>query len=73
MVERKLLEELGWSKELIEEITRLGNDINDITKMVTDIEETVPTFETVSGNSVHYVGGQIDTASYIEIEIKKSD
>ena len=73
MVERKLLEELGWSKELIEEVARLGKDINNISKMVAGIEETVPSFETVSGNSVHYMGGQIDTASYIEIEPKKSD
>lgn len=71
MIDEKLLRQLGWSEDLIKEVRRVGDDIDEISKNITDIGEPMPKYESVSGNSVNYFQQEIDSGSDIILDLIK--
>lgn len=69
MIETKLLRQLGWSEELINEVTRISKEINKVVGTQRAIEEHVVKYGSDSGNSIHFQGTEINTA----IDIKMQD
>jgi len=74
MIEERLLKQLGWSDELISEVNRIGNNINEISEKITNIEVSVSTHESVSGDTIFYESKEIEAGSYVPLEyIKKTN
>lgn len=67
MIDETLLRQLGWSEELIKEVNRISDDINRNSGRISEINESVPAYESISGNTINYVSKEIDSGSDITV------
>ena len=65
MIDKNLLIQLGWSEDLINEVTRISKGIDSTIKEPNGIEEPAVSFGSDSGNSIYFKSGEIDTGIHI--------
>lgn len=61
MIETNLLRQLGWSEELINEVTRISKEINKVVGKQEAIKEPAVRYSSDSGNSIHFYASEINT------------
>jgi len=67
MIDVKLLRQLGWSEELINEVTRVAKEINGMIGEQKGIEEPTFRFGSESGNTIFFETPEINTSVYIPV------
>lgn len=65
MIERELLIQLGWSDELIAEVTRTASDINRKQPVLPMISQPVAVIGPCSSDSIYYNSDQSDTTDQL--------
>ncbi len=65
-----LLRKLGWSDELIEEVTRVSEDIRETDKKLTEIHESSIYSTSQTGNSLFFDAPNINTS--VQLKAKES-
>lgn len=68
MIDKTLLEQLGWSKDLINEVNRIAGEIEDVSKKSTIIEESFFNYETKSGDTIHSEVPEYNSSTTLALE-----
>jgi hypothetical protein len=61
MIDKNLLQQLGWSIELINEVTRMSLRINKSIEKINKIKNPNISFNSYSGNSIKFKSVEINT------------
>jgi len=67
MIDADLLRQLGWSEELIGEVTRTAVKINGMIGEQKEIEEPIFRFGSESGNTIFFDTPEINTSVHITV------
>ncbi len=62
MIDKNLLIELGWSTDLIDEVTRVGQYLKESEIETQPLDFEVSNHETCSGQSANYFDGLVRTS-----------
>ena len=64
MIDKKQLEELGWSAELISEVTRMSDRIKDSVTNEEQLKNAVFSLSSDSGDTINFTSSNVETNSY---------
>lgn len=70
MVKEKLLKELGWSEELIEEVTRVSKEVEEVAKKSRGVGNKISLRTVASGDSLYISSDNTNTGSHLKITQK---
>jgi len=70
MIDKDQLKQLGWSDELIREVTRVSLQINDPVKDQPSIHEPIVTYSAESGSSIYFNASDLNTSIHIRVADK---
>ena len=72
MIDKSQLRDLGWTEDLISEVTRISEEIYDVAKGQQIIEEFPFRYGSVSGNSMYFSASEMNTSAHIYLhDLKK--
>jgi putative sterol carrier protein len=54
MIENKLLEQLGWSKDLINEVNRISSKLDESLQNINKVKDSTILYKSNSGNSIRF-------------------
>lgn len=69
MINKEQLKELGWSEELIDEVTRVSSRIEKSVASQTTSGNLQFSFTSESGNSIYFTGSGVGTNSELKLKI----
>lgn len=74
MIDKRQLKELGWSKQLINEVTRISDEMSEYKFEPGAIEDVTEMFSSHSADSIFFEAPNVDASTKIELhqEIPKS-
>lgn len=67
MIDKKQLRQLGWSEDLIREVTRISEEISDGVGKQKGIEEPTVRYSSDSGDSIYFESSKINTSIHISL------
>lgn len=68
MIDKEQLKELGWSEELINEITRISDHIESSVVDEISLEESSSSLSSESGNTINFTNTDVSTNSNIKLK-----